>query len=126
MPRTSKFTARDQYDMFKLSAQGMSYKAIGERYGVSHTTIQNQLTDLQREVAKEAPEVQQHMKKLESLLGGKIAMVLDQIIAEKALIACKNALNSGSGVGQLQACKTQLVILASYFSMPDNVSYRAY
>jgi len=79
MARSSKFTARDRLNMFKLRAQGLTAAAIGERYGVSHTTMNNQLTDLQLEVAKEAPELQRYMKNVEFILGEKIAMVLDQI-----------------------------------------------
>ena len=83
MARTSKFTAKDRHEIFKLKAQGHTAKAIGERYGVSHTTINNQLTDLQLEVATEIPEVQQYMKNLEFILSEKMAMVLDQITEEK-------------------------------------------
>jgi hypothetical protein len=40
MPKTSRFTAKDRLEIFKLKAQGQTAKAIDGRYGVSHTTMQ--------------------------------------------------------------------------------------
>jgi hypothetical protein len=84
MARTSKFTAKDRLEIFKLKAQGQTAKAIGERYGVSHTTVNNQLTDLEHEVANSFPMVRQYLSNLEIILGDKMRMVLDGITEEKA------------------------------------------
>jgi len=84
MARTSKFTARDRLDFAAFKAQGLSDKAIGAKYGVSHTTIQNHMSELEREAARSAPVVRQYLDNLEIILGEKIAMVLDQITPEKA------------------------------------------
>jgi hypothetical protein len=84
MARTSKFTARDRLEILTLKMQGQTAKAIGERYGVSHTTVNNQLTDLEHEVAKSAPFVSKYIENLQIIIGGKIAIVLDQITEEKA------------------------------------------
>jgi hypothetical protein len=84
MARTPKFTAKDRLEIFKLKAQGQTAKAIGERYGVSHTTVNNQLTDLEHEVANSFPMVRQYLSNLEIILGDKMRMVLDGITEEKA------------------------------------------
>jgi hypothetical protein len=84
MARTSKFTAKDRLEILTLKMQGQTAKAIGERYGVSHTTVNNQLTDLEHEVAKSAPFVSKYIENLQIIIGGKIAIVLDQITPDKA------------------------------------------
>jgi len=107
MARSSKFTARDRLEIFKLKAQGLTATAIGERYGVSHTTVNNQLTELEHEVANSAPEVRHYLNSLEVILGGKIAMVLDQITEEKAaeanLAQLATALNLLNDMRRLEA-----------------------
>jgi len=84
MARTSKITTKDRLRIATLKIQGWSDEAVGKEFGVSRTTVQNQMTELEREVANSAPIVRQHMRNLEIILGEKMAMVLDQITEEKA------------------------------------------
>jgi hypothetical protein len=107
MARTSKFTAKDRLEIFKLKAQGQTAKAIGERYGVSHTTVNNQLTDLEHEVANSFPMVRQYLDNLEFILGDKMRMVLDGITEEKAaeanLVQLVTALTMLNNMRRLEA-----------------------
>jgi len=84
MARTSKITSKDRLRIATLKIQGWSDEAVGKEFGVSRTTVQNQMTELEREVAKSAPIVRQYLDNIDIILGDKIAMVLEQITPEKA------------------------------------------
>lgn len=70
---------KDKLDLLQMRANGLSNQEIAQHFGVAPSTVYKLYDDIDGEISKKAPFIQQFVRQLELTLSEKLRLVLEQI-----------------------------------------------